>query len=983
MWYMKTRALAFSLVVLIMVFLLPCRSFATEEDLPLVEKVFNERNGLPTGEANDVIQTKDGYIWIGSYGGLIRYDGQNFRNFSTEGILPSSSVRMLFEDSMGRLWIGTNDAGVFVMEDDVISSPQGQPDDSFLCVRGFAEGNGVIYAGSSSGVAEIKDGVMSVYTDPAIAGQTIYSIGVDPYGRLWCAGSNDGCTIIRDGNVISQLSSDKLFGNGESVYSVASETDGTIWVGGSGNHILRLEFSGEDLDGDISCSEITLGSVSIINSIRQTSDGAIAVSGLHGFAEIREGKVIREISEEEGAVEVNSSCIDYEGNIWLASTGLGVVYLSEGCFEAVAGEALEGLNLNAVALSGDRIYAGVNSGIIITNSRGDGSLSDSEKELVEMLDGSRVRDIIADSRGRVWVASYSDFPVVCYDTGNGSITSFTENDGLSGNKARTLLETSDGDIAVGLQSGVCIISDGRVSECYSELQYPAVLSLTETSQGTIFAGSDGGGIYELTGGEVITHSFDEGLGEGVVLRMLKDGDTGNYFVSAGSSLYYYYYDEKRFEKLSALKKEAGSIFDFYLKDGRLWLIQNSGIVSVDRDSLLSGGDGDPVTYGFGYGLTGSTNANTRHCLNDGRLYISTRNGACVFGFKVPAGSAPKSIINSVTVDGTVYEHPEKLTLEGDVNRITIDFAALSFSETSRFTVAYELIGFDRSEQVIEGRNVSYTNLPGGEYEFRLRIFSPDGSETVCSFTIVKKMLLTERLIFKVGIVVLAIAVTAAGAMLIYGARLRNAASRQREYKQIIQQALQTFADIIDAKDKYTSGHSTRVAMYSKELARRMGFSEEKQEHIYNVALLHDIGKIGVPDDILNKPGRLTDEERNIIQMHPKTGAQILENFTALEGICDGARYHHERYDGKGYCEGRAGEDIPLTARIIGVADTYDAMSSERCYRKALSREVIESELREAAGTQLDPQIVPHMLEMIEDGTAPITGQDGKGWHNVS
>ena len=207
--------------------------------------------------------------------------------------------------------------------------------------------------------------------------------------------------------------------------------------------------------------------------------------------------------------------------------------------------------------------------------------------------------------------------------------------------------------------------------------------------------------------------------------------------------------------------------------------------------------------------------------------------------------------------------------------------------------------------------------------------------------------------------------------MISSVRVKAARRRQEEYQHIVEQSLRTFAETIDAKDKYTTGHSLRVAAYSRELAKRMGMSEEEQERIYYIALLHDIGKIGVPDSILNKPGKLTQEEMEVIRTHPVIGGKILENFTAIKGISEGAKYHHERYDGNGYCEKKAGLDIPLEARIIGVADTYDAMSSTRCYRKALSSDVIEEELKRVSGTQLDPEIVPHMLDMINDGSAPI------------
>ncbi len=190
---MIRKILAFQIILVLSVFSLTA-AVSAEEELPYVRTVFNERNGLPTGEANDVLQTSDGYVWVGSYGGLIRFDGTEFRNFSSEGILPSSSVRMLFEDSSGRLWIGTNDAGVFVYENGSIGQPDGQPGDTFLCVRGFAEdSSGIVYACSNSGIAQIADGVMTVYDVPELSGQTVYSLAVDKFGRVWAPAAARCC----------------------------------------------------------------------------------------------------------------------------------------------------------------------------------------------------------------------------------------------------------------------------------------------------------------------------------------------------------------------------------------------------------------------------------------------------------------------------------------------------------------------------------------------------------------------------------------------------------------------------------------------------------------------------------------------------------------------------------------------------------------------------------------------------------------------
>ncbi|MBQ7775043.1 MAG: HD domain-containing protein [Lachnospiraceae bacterium] len=195
--------------------------------------------------------------------------------------------------------------------------------------------------------------------------------------------------------------------------------------------------------------------------------------------------------------------------------------------------------------------------------------------------------------------------------------------------------------------------------------------------------------------------------------------------------------------------------------------------------------------------------------------------------------------------------------------------------------------------------------------------------------------------------------------------------KQKEFESIVHQSFQMFANLIDAKDAYTSGHSLRVAWYSKELAKRMGIAEEERNRLYYIALLHDIGKIGIADAILNKNGKLTPEERSLIEKHVTIGGDILKDFTALKGIAEGARYHHERYDGKGYVSGLKGEEIPLFARIIAVADSFDAMSSERCYRPKLEMSVIIDELKKGSGTQFDPKIAVHMLDMIEDDVVPI------------
>ena len=204
-------------------------------------------------------------------------------------------------------------------------------------------------------------------------------------------------------------------------------------------------------------------------------------------------------------------------------------------------------------------------------------------------------------------------------------------------------------------------------------------------------------------------------------------------------------------------------------------------------------------------------------------------------------------------------------------------------------------------------------------------------------------------------------------------RLQNSLSqavdeKARENKQLFLDIVGTLAEAIDAKDTYTQGHSRRVAQYAREIAKRFGYTGQQQEDIYMIGLLHDVGKIGVPDEVINKPSRLTDEEFALIKTHPAMGAKILSNIKSMPKLATGARWHHERYGGGGYPDGIAGEEIAEEARIIAVADAYDAMTSNRSYRAVMPQEKVREQIEGGRGTQFDPVFADIMLQMIDEDT---------------
>ena len=191
------------------------------------------------------------------------------------------------------------------------------------------------------------------------------------------------------------------------------------------------------------------------------------------------------------------------------------------------------------------------------------------------------------------------------------------------------------------------------------------------------------------------------------------------------------------------------------------------------------------------------------------------------------------------------------------------------------------------------------------------------------------------------------------------------AEQQARDQKLLQELIESYAQVVDAKDPYTNGHSSRVAEYAVKIAELSGKSDEECQKIYFTALLHDVGKVGIPDAIINKPGKLTNEEFNIIKQHPEKGNRILSQIDEFSYLSVGAHFHHERYDGKGYPNGLKGNEIPEIARIIACADAYDAMTSRRSYRDPIPQHIVREEFVKGIGTQFDPEFARNMLHLID------------------
>lgn len=188
---------------------------------------------------------------------------------------------------------------------------------------------------------------------------------------------------------------------------------------------------------------------------------------------------------------------------------------------------------------------------------------------------------------------------------------------------------------------------------------------------------------------------------------------------------------------------------------------------------------------------------------------------------------------------------------------------------------------------------------------------------------------------------------------------------------LLADTLNVFIGFIDAKDPYTAGHSTRVAQYSALIGKELHYSKDKLFRLHYCAILHDCGKLKIPDDILTKPGKLEDDELFMMRCHTTQGFEILRGLTSIPEAAETARYHHERFDGKGYPDGLKGTDIPEFARIVAVVDAFDAMNSSRCYRKTLNKEEIMHQLEAGKETQFDPKLAQILIDQIKAGNIKI------------
>ena len=928
---------------------------------------YDNTNGLPTSESNTVAQTSDGFIWIGCYSGLIRYNGNEFYRYdSSVGV---SSVVSLYVDSSDRLWIGTNDNGAAVMTQEGFQFFDRSEGLNSGSVRSISEDDkGNIIIATTMGLAYVNDEMkLFQINEPQINKEYILELKKGSDDIIYGITLSGGIFTIENLRVSAYYSAKDIGIPPVSSILPDPKNNGYVYIGTEDSSIIY----GSLKDGMKNKKTFSVAPHTKVNMMRFLNDQLWCCDDMGiGYFENDKFTEIEDIPMTNSIVEMMT---DFEGNMWFCSSRQGLMKIVRNRFIDISKLAkLDNMIVNSTCRHDGELYIASDTGLYIL----DANYKEKHNDLTKLLDGIRIRCIKEDRNKNLWFCTYSDNGLVCYNSEKDKYTVFNTENGLASNRVRMVKELSDGRMAVATNSGMNIIKNGKVTDTYDSsagISNLEILSIEENEDGRIYLGSDGDGIYVINGKQISHIGLEDGLSSEVILRIKKDPVENIYWIITSNSISYL-----KDDKCTPITNfPYSNNFDLYFDENdRVWVLSSSGIYVLKKSDLINNENMYYTLFDTKCGLPAVATANSySHLDSDGTLYISAGTGVSSVNINQDISNISniKLAVSYIGIDDKLISLKDstRVELPADTKRINIYANAFTYSLNNPY-LSYYLEGFDSKPTECYKQDldhVSYTNLKGGEYQFHLSVINTTTGEAerTITVTLVKQMAFYETIWFRILTVLLAIALTAGIVYFIFRRKTKILLAKQQEDKKLINEMTMAFAKCVDVKDAYTNGHSYRVAQYSALFAERLGKPKEEVEKIYNIALMHDIGKISIPNEILNKPGRLTDEEYAVMKTHPSNGYEILKNITIEPDLALGAEYHHERIDGKGYPSGLKGEQIPEIARIIAVADTFDAMHSTRPYRKKMPMDKIVAEIKRCSGTQLDPKVVEVFLQLAEEG----------------
>ena len=985
------------------------------------ETLFHSGNGMLSDEANAIAQSHDGYLWIGSYAGLMRYNGQMFQQMKDEDNQAIVRVSCLYEDSRQRMWIGTADENLYCYENGIIRKKE---EISASNQKAIVEDlDGRLYIAAAGGVAVYNEkGRIPQHwiEDPRLQHHMVVSLAAEDIGRIWGVTYDGDVFLLDDQQVVAYF--DKRYFNGFCPKHVFCDKDGIVYITTTGNAILRLDtYVNQFIDGeDLRIKTFVTGELEDHRGLYQDQAGRLLVCARNGLGFFDRDLVFHKVEGGLFESSVEQIMQDSNGGYWLASSNSGALHIAKTRFTDISALAMAPeVTYNAVIKYQGDLYMGADNGLYILDS----GYNAKHNPLTGMLRGTRVRYFAEDPDHNLWIATYRKYGLIRYK--NGQWQKWGVAEGMPTNMIRTLLVRKNGDIAAGTGDGLVIMRNNAIHRIYdrdtSAIENGVILSLCEDPQGNLFIGSDGDGIYKLERDNTIQAipMADDGHRLGSVVSMKWDTRQNGMWINNGRGIYFMKDDTIR--KVDTGSLNVSNLLEVtpsadHLMEERLYLFSSQMVQSVDVAALL-----DPkveknermrsyrsITYDNSLDSSLTMNACHYYAPEEQRLYLAcSRNVLTLNELRDwEGGVQPRAMIDSIQIrmpDGAVSNasYNQEIVIPQDFSQLDITFGILSFANR-KSDLYYYLEGYDTKPIHVEGKQnheMHYSTLPGGKYVFHVLARSRDNSyQSEMSASFNKPKTLAEETWARALFVLIGgwllirftylytkkrnekklaaakkeaetanhIAELEAKNAKAEKERAEAAEAKRKLEEEFTERTILMMSNTIDAKDESTNGHSRRVAQYTVEIGKMEGLTTDELRELYYAALLHDIGKIAIPDNILNKPSKLTDEEYGIIKSHTSRGANIL-NQMKNQRLADGAHYHHERYDGSGYPEHLTGAEIPAYGRMIAVADVVDAMYSKRVYKEGITMDVVIAELKRCAGTQLDPKYAEDMIRVLESG----------------
>ncbi len=944
-----------------------------------VQTIYSSTNGLPCGEANDIAQTNDGILWIGTYAGLYRYNGREFRWM--DGYESVRNVNCLYVDEEGRLWIGTNDNGFSIVINEqianVVDQSMGLPANSVRSIVRSSDGYYYIGTTSSMQVLTLNYGLQRENT----LSEVLYAdkSAADGNGRVAAVTSSGMLYLMKEGQI---LSSRRLTDGKEDFKSCAFDPEGFLLASTTGNRIYRFDVSKNWFE---EADVWECGDLRSIEDMYYFPSGILFISADNGVGYRTPDGRFERVNTNDFNNSIDNMLLDYQGNMWFTSSRLGLLRMAPSDFRDIYSTAgMDNRVVNTIVHWNGVYYFGTDKGLDAVDETGRYPVSDG---LTAQLAGMRIRCMTVDSDNHLWICTYGNGLLEVEPGEGGQQYVYNSSNGFPGNKTRLVKQLSDGTILAGGDTGIAFIRDHQIVDTIIQENgkiSSMILTATEMPDGTILVGTDGNGIAILENRKVqMMLTRADGLSSEVILRTVLDTKTGGVFIVTSNGLCYMNPDGS----IRTLDNfPYYNNYDIWIRGtDTLYVMSSAGIYVTERAELLSGSD--DLRYDLldkRRGLNSSLTANSWTWFDEEteELYLACDTGAFVIDTgKVAAGTKTyRMSVPNARLDGKYHrvDRNSPIYIPRGTSKVELNAEVINYAIQDPY-VGFKLEGFDEDWVIMPRNNLSsivYTNLPAGTFTFRLAVFD-NNRETILAernYTLTKEKELYDDPWFILYILSVPMFTVGWITWLLVKRREARIERELAEANRLVEMGKQTviaIARTVDAKDPRTGGHSRRVALYSKQIAKEYGLSEKDCQDIEWAANMHDIGKIAIPDAILNKDSRLTDEEYAIMKSHTIRGAEILSDFTLLDHVIEGAEYHHERFDGRGYPKGLKGEDIPLYARIIGVADAFDAMTANRVYRKQMDFGYVLNELEKGRGTQFDARFVDILLKLIRDGVIDL------------